>query len=72
MFILEIPGINLDYDTKYQENPFLKVGEQVTYKRSIRIPNDFPHEKHKAILNLSAKSLENSFRDESFVYFEVQ
>lgn len=72
MFVLEIPGIDIDYDTKYQKKPFLKAGEQVTYKRSVRIPNDFPHEKHKAILNLTANSLEKSYRTESFVYFEVQ
>lgn len=71
MFVLEIPGIDLDYDTAYQKKPFLKAGEQVTYKRSVRIPNDFPHEKHKAILSLTAKSLEKSNRTESFVYFEV-
>lgn len=72
MFVLEIPGIDLYYDTTYQKKPFLKAGEQVTYKRLVRIPKDFPHEKHKTILNLSAKGLEKSFRTESFVYFEVQ
>lgn len=72
MFKLEIPGIDLDYDATYQQKAFLKAGEQATYKRSVRIPNDFPHEKHKAILNLSANNLEKSFRTESSVYFEVQ
>jgi hypothetical protein len=72
LFILEIPGIDLDYNTEYQVKKFIKACEQVTYKRSILIPNDFPHEKHKIILSISAKNLEQSFRQESFVYFEVQ
>jgi hypothetical protein len=72
ILILDIPGIALDLRTQYQKLPFLKSGDQITIKRKIVIPSDFPKDKHKVILGVSGKGLERDFRDESSAYFEVR
>lgn len=69
---LEIRGMQLDYNTKYGEKNYLKGGEQSIFKKKILIPKDFPKEKHKIELSVSAEASEDSFNEKTFTIFEIE
>ena len=64
-----VPGF---IDRQYGKAQFLKVGEEGTWEIKVPIPKDTPVGKHKIILKVMAESLDKTFENEVYTFFEVQ
>lgn len=70
--LMEIPGFNLDYDSKYKKKSFLGAQEEFFQKIPLQVPDDIPPGKYKINVTVIAESLDKTLLNKSRTFFEVR